>query len=330
MKGRYLGVIAVVIIGVIVAAAFVVLIPSTTPAKKIKVAMSLDGGANLPGWSQTGFLAIQEVEEIFGAEIAYSEFIGFADALRDLETFAGQGFDLVWGHGGQYADVVEITDKYPNTYFMTTGTIEFNSQVRAYGPKWQEMTYLAGILAGSITKSNKVGIVLGGEFPVLKMIANGTIEGVKEVNPDAEVTSAFVGSFIEPVKGKDFATSMIQSGVDVLVSWAGFTSTGMFEAARANPGVHIITEHQDYFELGTDVSIATYRMNFTPNLVETAQMVVDGTFQGGYFTPGIKEGVLDFTDISTEVVPQSVRDEIAQVRQDIIDGNIVAPEIWPE
>ncbi len=271
---------------------------------------------------------MKHVEEKFGAEISYSEFIPFADAERDLKQFAAAGFDLVWGHGGQYDDAAaRAAEEFPDTYFMTTGCRTSAPNLRAYDPKWHEMTYLGGLLAGLMTKTGKIGVVNGGEFPVIKMLTNGFILGVEAANPQAEVIVSYVGSFIEPVKGKDFATSQINAGSDIIASWAGFSSTGIFEAAREREGIYVVSEHQDYFEMGKDVSIATYVFNFIPLLEETVQSILENNFQGGTFTPGIKEGVLDLR-INTELVPSDIAETVMKARQDIIDGVLVVPEIW--
>ncbi len=329
MKVKYLA-IAVVLIVVVVAAAALLMGTTAAPAREIKVALSLDAGATIPGFSHTSYLALQAVETQFGVETAYSEYVAFADAQRDLETFAANGYDLVWGSGGQYADAaVAAAAKYPDTYFMTTGTTTAATNLRPYNPPWEQITYLAGVLAGRMTQSDQIGIINGGEFPVIVMLTNSAIEGIKSVNPDAEVTVSYVGTFTDPVKGRDFATTMMQSGVDVFISWAGFSSTGIFEAVRGSSDVYVIAEHQDYYEMGTDVSIASYMLNFTPFAVETVQDIINGNFTGVLKTPGIAEGVLDFIDISESKVPQDVRDEVAAVRQSIIDGSFTAPAIWP-
>jgi basic membrane protein A len=326
-SSKILAVVIVIVVIVIVAIAYITMSQPPAQPKKIKVAMSISGLINDPGWPHLGYLALKHVEEKLGAEIAYTEHVAYPDMERVLTDYATKGFTLIWGHGGEYDEVAaKIADSYPNTYFMTTGCRTNRPNLVAFDPRWGEMTYLAGVLSGSMTKTNKLGIILGAEFPPIIWIAEAFKLGARSVNPAVKFYYVNTGTWTDPAKGKDVALSQIDAGVDIIVTWADLTGLGAVEAAREK-GIYVIAETQDHYELAKDVALGTCIVDFRGILEKTVKDIIDGTFKGETYTPGIKDGVVDFKS-NEAFVPTEIQNKVNQVRGDIISGALKVPEIY--
>ncbi|MEM3506225.1 MAG: BMP family protein [Candidatus Bathyarchaeia archaeon] len=322
--------IVIVIIAIIIIAGiwyYYSTIPPTPPPKKLKIALCISGLVKDPGWPHLGYEALKKVGEKYNAEIAYTEHVNYPDIERVLRDYAEKKFDLIWGHGGEYEEAApRVAKDYPNLYFMTVGARASEKNLIAFDVKWQEMSYLAGVLAGLVTKTNKIGIISGEPYPPVVAIVEAVKLGAKSVNPNVKFFTVYTGTWIDPEKGKSAALTQIDAGADVILSWADLTALGAIEAARAR-GVYYIAETQDHYELSKDITIGSIYLNFEIILEGVVKSIIDGTFKGETRRPGIAEGVIDFKVIP-EKVPKNIQDKVNEIRQNIINGKIVVPAIY--
>ena len=322
--------IAIVIIAIIIIAGvwyYYYSKPPAPPSKKLKIALCISGLIKDPGWPHLGYEALRAVGEKYNAEIAYTEHVAYPDIERVLRDYAEKGFDLIWGHGGEYEEAApRVARDYPNLHFMTTGARANETNLIAFDVKWQEMSYLAGVLAGLMTKTNKIGIISGEPYPPVVAIVEAVKLGAKSVNPNVKFFTVYTGTWIDPEKGKSAALTQIDAGADIILSWADLTALGAIEAARTR-GVYYIAETQDHYELAKDISLGSIYLNFDIILEDVVKSILAGTFKGETRKPGIAEGVIDFKVVS-EKVPKDVQDKVNKIRQDIIDGKIIVPAIY--
>ena len=265
---------------------------ATTEAPKLKVAFIANQrfGDNGP-MDQMSQGADQAAKE-FNVEVKKVESINAAGYEDDIRAMSQEGYGLIITTFTMADPMITISQEYPKTLYA--GIYE---DVNVEGqPKYANIWgtsfrggatfYINGYIAGKITKTGKIGLVVGAEEAGPNSEANAFMEGVKASNPNAEVQFSFVGSYEDPAKAKEIATAMIAKGVDVIQGDAGSTDTGTIEAAKENGSVVFLGCVTDYHDSYNNVA-GTIKMGFDSTVYDAIKSAVQGNFAGG--TNGIRD-----------------------------------------
>lgn len=296
-------------------------------SKTFKVALCLSGAANDMGWCQSAYEGLKLLESDYGCETAYTENLTPDDIEAAFADYAANGFDVVIGHGYEFGDpAVEVAEQYPDTKFIVTEGEVSADNVASYVTKCEEGGYIMGMLAAGMSKSNKIGFVGPIQGASLVKIMNGFEDGAKSVKPDIEVQTAWTGSFTDTALGKEAAQAMIDNGADVIGHCANESGTGAINAAK-EAKVYATGDSYDQNGLApeTVLSSSVYHI---PNVIETAfQTVADGSFAGGIYDLGMKEGavsIASYHELEAEV-PDEVKAEIEKKVSAIAAGEFSVP-----
>ncbi len=296
-------------------------------SKTFKVALCLSGAANDMGWCQSAYEGLKLLESDYGCETAYTENLTPDDIEAAFADYAANGFDVVIGHGYEFGDpTVEVAEQYPDTKFIVTEGEVSADNVASYVTKCEEGGYIMGMLAAGMSKSNKIGFVGPIQGASLVKIMNGFEDGAKSVKPDIEVQTAWTGSFTDTALGKEAAQAMIDNGADVIGHCANESGTGAINAAK-EAKVYATGDSYDQNGLApeTVLSSSVYHI---PNVIETAfQTVADGSFAGGIYDLGMKEGavsIASYHELEAEV-PDEVKAEIEKKVSAIAAGEFSVP-----
>lgn len=264
------------------------------------------------------------VEEL-GVEGNVIESRDAASYLPNL-TQAAEQSDLTVGIGFLLTEAItEVAGQYPDSKFMLIDSVSEAPNVSSVTFREQEGAFLSGVLAGLMTKSNKLGVVGGIKIPPVVRYAVGFEAGAKSVNPDVEVTVAYADTFDDPALGKELTLAQYNQGVDIAFPVAGKTGIGAFDAAKEKgEGYWVIAADLDQSQLGAEHQLAVSEKGVDTAVFLAAQEVVDGTFKGGSRSLGLKEDGVGLGNPNA-AVPQEVLDVAAAYEQAIIDGVIVVP-----
>lgn len=199
---------------------------------KKKVAMVTDGQINDGGWDASCYKAMTDAADEAGWDTAYSESVAQSDWATTMENYIDQGYDMVFLPGNQYTDVVKQVGKdFPDAHLCILNSAVEQENVVSLVPNTDQIGQLAGALAGLITKTNSVGFIGAVELDTTKSKLENFEKAAKKVNPDVQVTSAYAGSFTDAAKGKELATTFVNSNnVDVMFGDASIVDTGAREA----------------------------------------------------------------------------------------------------
>jgi basic membrane protein A and related proteins len=208
-------------------------------ANTFSVGMVTDiGGIDDKSFNQSSWKGIQD----FGKEnnlqkgkggYDYLQSQSDADYATNLNTLARQGFDLVYGVGFMMQnDVDKIAKQQPKAHFAIIDAEVKEPNVASILFKENEGSFLAGVVAGMTTKSNKIGFIGGMESAVIERFESGFVAGVKAANPNATVDIQYAATFTDAAKGQAIASRMYSSGDDVVFAAAGGTGNGLFKEAR--------------------------------------------------------------------------------------------------
>lgn len=319
----------------IVSAACLVTVASLTCSKRqtgsdFKVALLTPGPISDAGWNAGAYEGLGRIRDSLGAEVSHLETrtpAEFEEAFRD---YASRGFRLVFGHGFEFQDAAaRVGAEFPNTIFITTSGATVRPNVSPMVFRLEEGTYLAGMLAGGLTRSGRIGFVGGIKLPPVEGTFLGYQGGARHVRPQMEALQAYIGNFEDVAAAKENALAQIRRGADVLLHNADAASFGMFQAARETPGVLALGANRDQNAVAPDVIIASATLDVPHALLLVARLVKDNSFQPGVMFFGIKDGVVDlvYNDALASRVPAELRARIAAARDSIVAGTLRVPSV---
>lgn len=331
-----LGVIALLMIALVVGGCTLVTPePPTEPeaaSEVAKVAMVLPGPIGDQGWNTKAYLALEEYKEQ-GYETAYTDEVPTPDNESYLRSYAQQGFDLIVGHGFTFVDqAMKVAPEFPDSNFFITAGLppedaEIPPNVNFMQYKSEQAFYLAGMLAGLMTESNKIAYVGAQTTPICLADLAAYKLGAREVNPDVEIMSVWVGAWEDPAKGREAAITQIENGADVLIHDADLTGTGALRAAKEK-GVYAIGCVDDQSEIAPDLFLTSAMIDVTGAIGAQMDLIEKGEF-GGVWTPGMKEGVISLAPLGPAVT-DDVREQVEKRQQEIIGGTFEVPSIYEE
>jgi len=299
---------------------------SSPTEKKLKVALVLDNRINDHGWNQMAYEGLKKAGEQLGVETAYSELVAIADFEKVLRDYASKGYDLIINHSSIAKDAVLNTAKdYPNLKFLWTDGDTTKDNLAVIVPMSQESSYLAGLLAGYMTKSKIIGMVGGMDIPSAHRSFAGFEMGLKAAAPDAKLLVNWVGSFVDVPAGHEAALTQIESGADVVWGNGDGQNLGVLEACKEK-NVLAIGAVWDQYEVAPSVVLTSVIWGLDEGIVQVIQDLIDGKFKGDFYKIDIKHGsrLAPYHD-NEKLIPAEVQQKIKDAEQKILNGELVIP-----
>ena len=202
----------------IVAAAM--LATSAWAGDKVKVGFVYVGPTGDHGWTYRHDIGRQDVEAHFGdqVETTFVESVGEGpDATRVMTQMALQGHDIIFATSFGYMDpMLEVAKKFPDIKFEHATGYKQTSNMATYGLRLYQARHVQGIIAGLMTKTNKICYVASFPIPEVIREINTYYMGAKKMNPDVTMQIVWVYTWYDPGKEKDAANAMMQQGCDML------------------------------------------------------------------------------------------------------------------
>jgi basic membrane protein A len=288
---------------------------------QLKVAAVFETPIEEP-WANQIHVALLRAKDEFGIEYTWSESVSASDFARVLSGYAEQGHDLIMGDSfGTERITRRVARDYPEVAFAFGSGIGPAEPNFAVFDNWiHEPAYLSGMIAGKMTKSNKIGVVAAMPIPEVNRLSNAFCAGAKEVNKQATCTYSFIGSFFDPPKAKEAALAQLESGVDVVYA----ERFGVIEAAQEK-GALAISNMSDQSSLGPDTVITGPVWDMWPTVKQVITLVKAGAFTaqdfGGFSYMGKGGSYLAPLGKFDQKLPAEVKDMVTKRQQEILDGN---------
>lgn len=296
--------------------------------KTVKVGVVTDvGGVNDKSFNQTTWEGLEALAaENSAFEVNYLESKAESDYATNIETFIDEDYDLIICVGYMLAGACrEAAETYPDQKFaiIDDNTNEDLPNVACLMFSQQQASYLVGIVAGMMTKSNVVGYVQGMYSDSMNLFDIGYIAGVKSVNPDAEVLQYNANTFADPTIGSAAATDMITKGADVIYHAAGGTGSGVIEACATNK-VWAIGVDTDQSPLAPDYVVTSAMKRVDTAAQDISLAVLNDTFQAGTHVYDLANGGVDIAPTRT-LLSDEIIAAVEAAKAEIIAGTIVVP-----
>lgn len=249
---------------------------SAFAAEKIKVA----GIYTQPiqqKWDACLHKALQKAADEGAIEYVYSEKVSNTDYIRVLREYSEKDVNLIVGEAfGISRDVRKVAKDYPKVAYLmgdTFGPADPNLSV--FDNYIHEPCFLMGMIAGKMTKTNKIGMVGGYPIGEVNRLFHAFMAGAKSTNPAVEFKISFIGSWYDPPKAKEFAFAQVESGVDILYA----ERSGVVDAAREK-GILAFGNVNDMNkeENGKDIVVTSALWNMESALNQAIALVKQGKF----------------------------------------------------
>ncbi|WP_145319866.1 BMP family lipoprotein [Paenibacillus xylanexedens] len=305
---------------------------STEAKSDLKIGMVTDvGGVNDKSFNQSAWEALQATETETGTAVKYLQSKSDEEYIPNLNEFVKNGYDLTWGIGFQLADAIKtVAEQNTEAKLAIIDSVVDVPNVKSVTFAEEQGSFLVGVVAGLTTKTNKIGFVGGMDSPLIKKFEVGFREGVKAVNPDAELISNYTGAFDKPDLGKAAAATIYNQGADIIFHSSGATGNGVFNEAiaRKKQGqeVWVIGVDKDQsLEFGDEVTLTSMIKKVDEAVKKVNQEVIDGTFAGGSENLTLKENGVGIADTSTKNVSADILTKVDEYKEKIISGEIKVP-----
>jgi basic membrane protein A and related proteins len=270
--------------------------------------------------------------EKFKAEtgIDYLEFEVTNESQRDqaLRRMA-QRADIVVAVGFAFTTPLEtVAAEFPDKKFVIIDSVVEKPNVRSVVFKEHEGSFLVGLAAALASKNGKVGFVGGMDIPLIRNFAFGYEQGVKHVNPEAEVIVNYTGTtpaaWNDPARGGELAIGQFGQGADVVYAAAGATGLGVLQAAADKGQLSIgVDSNQNHLHPGSVLTSMLKRVDVA--VYDAFASAKAGTWQPGVQSLGLKEEGVGYAldDNNRQVLTPEMQAKIDAAKQAIIDGKLV-------
>lgn len=297
-----------------------------TDVSSLKVATLVPGSVTDGGFCQLGAEATQAVADQLGCEVVTIE-AATADKMKtEAEALAEEGYDIIFGHGGQYATpFAEISGDYPDTWFITLGGTDVTDNQFPLNITFEESTYVAGVVAAMMTETDKIGMLVGGDFPSYTKTTRALQMGAESVNPDIECMFAVLTN-IDMNEAYETSTNQINSGADIIFSNSNEGSLGSIKAAVDND-VYCIGALADYSGEAPDNCLLSCICDYNMAYVAAVNAVAEGIEKSDFMFIGMADGAvgLIWNEALKSQVPQEVIDAADEAIAQITSGEIHVP-----
>lgn len=294
------------------------------------VALLTPGPISDQSWNGGAYQGLLAIRDSLGATVSHIQTKTQADFEENFREYGARGFNLVFGHGFEYQDAAKrVAPQFPKTMFVTTSGNSTGRNVAGILFSFSGASYLAGMLAGSMSRSGTVGVIGGQELPPVKESFVAFERGVRSVRPNAKVLTAFIGNWDDVSAGKEQALAQIARGADVMFQNADAAGLGVFQAAREQPGVYVIGSNADQNAVAPNVTLGSVVIDLPRAFLQVAREVKAGSFTPRVVTFDARSDVVRLVinpAVQSRIPPRALA-QIDSVNRQIHAGVFtVAPE----
>ena len=300
--------------------------PAPAKAEPLKIAFAYVGPVGDGGWTFAHDNGRKAVEQAYGDKVVTSfveKVPESADAERVLRDMAQQGNKLIFGTTfGFMESMVKVAKDFPAVKFEHATGYKTADNLRTYDSRTYEGAYMAGVVAGKMSKSGTLGVVGSVPIPEVVRNINSFTLGAQSSNPKIKTRVVWVNEWFNPPKETEAATALINGGADVL--FQNTDSSAVLQTAE-KMGKRAFGWDSDMTAYGPKAHLASAVINWGPYYVKSVGEVLDGTWKGGTRSWwGVKEGAIDLVSIAADV-PDETRKRIDEVKIGLKDGSFA---IW--
>jgi basic membrane lipoprotein Med (substrate-binding protein (PBP1-ABC) superfamily) len=294
-----------------------------------KVALLTPGPVSDQSWNSGAYQGLLRIRDSLGADVSNIQTKTPAEFEDNFRQYGAQGYALVFGHGFEYQDAAKrVAPEFPKTIYVTTSGTTTGPNLAGLAFGFAEPSYLAGMLAAAVSKTNKLGVIGGTELPPVVESFRAFEAGAHSVKPGITVVTSFLGNWDDVSAGKEQALAQISRGVDVIFQNADAAGLGVFQAARDRKNVCVIGSNSNQNSVAPDVTLGSVVIDLPLALLTIAKQVKSGSFQPGVIQLGENARVVTLVLNPTlhDRVPAAVLAKIDSLQAAMYSGAFTLPK----
>jgi basic membrane protein A and related proteins len=302
--------------------------PAAAPAPQaapLKIAFAYIGPVGDGGWTFAHDNGRKAVEKEFGDKVVTSFVEGVPegpDAERVIRDMVAQGNKLIFGTTFGYMDyMLKIAPDAKDVKFEHATGYKTTDNLRTYDSRTYEGAYMAGVIAGKMTKTNVLGVVGSVPIPEVVRNINSFTLGAQSINPKITTKVVWVNKWFDPPKETEAATSLINGGADVLMQ--NTDSSAVLQTAE-KMGKRAFGWDSDMSAYGPKAHLGSAVINWAPYYIKATRDVLENKWTSGQAWWGVKEGAIDMVSIAADV-PEDAKKKVDEVKAGLKAGTY---SIW--
>ena len=291
----------------------------------LKVALLTPGPISDQSWNGGAYEGLMRIKDSLGAQVSHIQTKTPAEFEENFRQYGAQGYSLVFGHGFEFQDAAtRVAPDFPKTVFVTTSGTTAGPNLAGMVFGFADASYLAGILAASVTKTNRLGVIGGTELPPVVESFRAFQKGAREVNPSIEIVTSYVGNWDDVSAGKEQALAQISHGVDVIFQNADAAGLGVFQAAREKKNTLVIGSNSNQNRVAPDVTLGSVVIDLPLAFLTIAKQLKAGTFKPGVIQLGESAHVvmLVLNPSLAQRIPAAARTRIDSLQAKMLAGQL--------
>jgi len=272
-------------------------------------------------WNSGAYNGLLWIRDSLGIPVSHVEARTPAEQEEALRTYAAQGYSLIFGHGFEFQGAAErVSAEFPKPVFIVTSGERVAGNVAPLIFRLHEASYLAGMVAGGMTKTGTIGFVGGIELPPIRLAEEAWEAGAKAVRPGVRARSTYLNTFDDVAAGREATLALLQAGADMFHHNADQAALGMFQAVKETPGVYAFGANLDQRALAPGRVPGSAVIDLPRAFLMVAREVRSGSFTPRVESFGLKSGVIRYeADPAIEAtLPAALRAQVAAARDSII------------
>src|SRR3954449_11650608 len=261
----------------------------------MRVGLITPGSVADAAWNSGAYQGLTWIHDSLGLPVSHVEARTPAEQDEALRAYAAQGYALIIAHGFEFQDAAErVSAEYPTTTFIITSGRRVHGRVAPLIFRLEEASYLSGMVAGTLTRSNVIGFVGGVELPPIEAAYQGWGNGEAAMNPRVKSRKVYLNSFDDAAAGREAALALVRAGADMFHHNADAAALGVFQAAKESPGVYVFGSNSDQASLAPDRVVGSAVIDLPRALLLVAEEVRAGRFTPKVESFGLHSGVVRY------------------------------------
>jgi basic membrane protein A and related proteins len=290
---------------------------------QMRVGLVTPGSIADAAWNSGAYQGLNRVRDSLGVRVSHVEARTPAEQEEALRTYAAQGYRLVFGHGYEFQQPAErIAAEYPRTIFVVTSGERATANVAPLIFRLNEASFLAGMVAGGLTRSGIIGFVGGVELPPVKDAYEGWVQGARAVRPDIRTRLIYLNNWDDPAAGREATLALARVGADVFHHNADAAALGVFQAARELGSIYVFGANLDQTAQAPDRVPGSAVIDLPHAFLLVARQVQAGTYRPTVETFGLRSDVVRYVSNPAfdSIVPPPLQARVRAAADSIADG----------
>jgi basic membrane protein A and related proteins len=287
-----------------------------------KVALLTPGPISDQSWNGGAYKGLMWIRDSLGAKVSHIQTRTPAEFDENFRQYGAQGYDLVFGHGFEFQDAaLRAGPQFPRTIYITTSGTSTARNVAGIEFAFEEASYLAGMVAGAMTKTGTIGMIGGTELPPVRRSFAAFALGAHSMNRRAKTLTSYIGNWDDVSAGKEQALAQISRRADIIFQNADAAGLGVFQAAKEAKDVRVIGSNSDQNNIAPEVTLGSVVIDLPRAFLTVAREVKDGKFTPRVISLGLHDDIvkLVINPRLGSAIPREIRRQVDSARN-VLDG----------